>query len=182
MSTVAELARELSGSSRRARQNAAEELAELVKANPADLLPYIVDFTDALNRPESQTRWECLDILTELTALDANACVQAVPGAETALFDEENGMVRLWAMKFLCKLGAAGEELSMDVWPLIDEALQCYHGDIEFMDMLNAVVEFSQADIAPEVKKALANRMAFDAENARGVLQRKALQIIENVK
>ena len=48
--------------------------------------------------------------------------------------------------------------------------------------MLTAVLVFSQGKLAPEVKKALAKTMAFDAENSRGLLQRKAKRIIENVK
>ena len=179
---LAQLAEDLSGSSRRARQSAAEQLREVSKERPEDLAAFIPDFVDALNRPESQTRWECLDILTSLSTLDPVACGAALPGAELALFDEENSMVRLWAMIFLCEWGKLSEVNSIEAWPLIDEAVRCYHGDMEFQDMLTAVLGFSQGALAPEVKKALARAMAFDAENARGVLQRKAKRIIENVK
>ena len=182
MADIAQLAESLSGSSRRARQNAAEELAELVKTQPEELVPFIPDFIDALNRPESQTRWECLDILSVLAPFAPEACADALTGAELALFDEENALVRQWAMIFLCEFGALGEENSIKVWSLIDEAIRCYHGDIEFQDMLTAVLVFSQGKLAPEVKKALAKTMAFDAENSRGLLQRKAKRIIENVK
>ena len=181
MADIAELAEQLSGSSRRNRQNAAEELAELVKTRPEDLVPFIPDYIDALNRPESQTRWECLDILTSLVSFAADACSEALSGAELALFDEENTMVRLWGMIFLCEWGKVSEANSAKVWPLIDEAIRCYHGDMEFQDMLTAVLGFSQGTLAPEVKRALACAMAFDAENARGLLQRKAKRIIENV-
>ena len=70
------------------------------------LVPQGSAFVDALNRPEAQTRWECLDILTALVDYDSRTCDKAVPGAEAALFDEESGPVRLAAMRFLCKLGA----------------------------------------------------------------------------
>ena len=179
---LAELAENLSGSSRRGRQDAASRLAEVAQADPAALVDFIPDFIDALNRPESQTRWECLDILTCLVPFAVDACGEALSGAELALFDEENTMVRLWAMIFLCEWGKASEANSLAAWPLIDEAVRCYHGDMEFQDMLTAVLGFSQGTLAPEVKKGLAQSMAFDAENARGVLQRKAQRIIDNVQ
>ena len=82
---------------------------------------------------------------------------------------------------FLCKLGATTEKRSEKVWPLIDEGIQCYHGDLEFQDMLLAVIDFSQGKLDGSVKSALADRMRFDAENGKGMLKRRANQIIENV-
>ena len=181
MADIAVLAEQLSGSSRRGRQDAAEQLAELAKTCPSDLVGFIPDFIDALNRPESQTRWECLDILTCLAPLAPAACAEAVPGAELALFDEENSMVRLWAMNFLCTWGGLSEENSLVAWPLIDEAVKCYHGDMEFSDLLTAVLGFAQGNLAPQVKKALVDAFAFDAENARGWLQKKVRRIIDSV-
>ena len=63
-----------------------------------------------------------------------------MPGAETALFDEKNGPVRLAAMRFMCKLAGTTEARSERIWPFIDEGIQCYHGDLEYQDMLGAVV------------------------------------------
>ena len=113
---------------------------------------------------------------------DSRTCDKAVPGAETALFDEESGPVRLAAMRFLCKLGATTENRSERVWPLVDEAIQCYHGDLEFQDMLVSVIDFSAGKLAPSVKKELGARMAFDASNGKGPLKRRAQQIIDNVQ
>ena len=115
-------------------------------------MPYGTELVDALNRPEAQTRWECLDVLTGLVEFDSRVCDKAVPGAETALFDEESGPVRLAAMRFLCRLGATTENRSERVWPLIDEGIQCYHGDMEFQDMLVAVVDFSAGSLSSRVK------------------------------
>lgn len=179
---LVQLAESLSGSSRRARQDASAQLAAVAKESPETLVAFIPDFIDALNRPESQTRWECLDILTCLVPYDDAACADALSGAELALFDEENTMVRLWAMIFLCEWGKVSEPNSIEAWPLIEEAVKCYHGDMEFQDMLTAVLGFSQGALAPQVKKGLAATFAFDAENARGILQRKAQRIIDNVK
>lgn len=178
---VAELAETLSIGSRRERQSAASTLALVAKGNPEILVPYIDKLIDALNRPEAQTRWECLETLAVLVDYDARTCGKAVPEAETSLFDEESGPVRLAAMRFLCKLGATTENRSEKVWPLIDEGIQCYHGDFEFGDMLLALVDFSAGKLSADVKLAFADRMAFDAANGKGSLKRRAQQIIDNL-
>lgn len=174
------LVENLAGASRRKRQTSASVLAHVAKEKPELMTGYLNDFIDALNRPEAQTRWESLDILTALVDYDSRGCERAIAGVETALFDEESGPVRLAAMRFLCKLGATTENRSEKIWPLIDEGIQCYHGDYEFQDMLIAVVDFSLGKIAAEVKLALVERMRFDAENAKGALKRRAQQIISN--
>lgn len=179
---LGELTEALSGGSRRARQNAASALAIVAKGAPETLVPHGSAFVDALNRPEAQTRWECLDILTSLVDHDSRTCDKAVAGAEAALFDEESGPVRLAAMRFLCKLGATTENRSEKTWPLIDEAIQCWHGDMEFQDMLVAVVDFSAGKLAPQVKEELGDRMKFDSENGKGALRRRAKQIVDNVQ
>lgn len=171
----------LSGGSRRERQQAAKALAELAREDIRPLVPFAGELVDALNRPEAQTRWEALDILTEIVPFDSRSCDKALVGAETALFDEDSGPLRLAAMRFLCKLGSTTENRSEKVWPLVDEGIQCYHGDLEFQDMLASVVEFSCGKLSGEVKRSLAARMSFDAENSRGSLKRRALQILENV-
>ena len=111
-----ELVADLSGSSRRARQDAAAVFAQIAKADPEILVPYIDDFIDALKRPEAQTRWESLEVLTTLVPLASKSCDKALADAETALFDEENGFVRLAALRFLCKLGATTAMRSEKVW------------------------------------------------------------------
>ena len=84
-------------------------------------------------------------------------------------------------MRFLCALGATTENRSEKVWPLLDEAIQCYHGDLEFLDMLVAVIDLSSGKLAPQVKEELAARMKFDAENGKGQLGKRAAQIVENL-
>lgn len=178
----AALAEDLEGASRRARQSAASVFARQAKEDPESVLPYGASFVDALHRPEAQTRWECLDALTQLVPLDSRLCDKAIVGAESALFDEDSGTVRLAAMRFLCALGATTQKRSEKVWPYIDEAIQCYHGDLEFQDMLNAVMNFSAGKISAHVKEQLLARMAFDAENGKGALGRKAQAIIANLQ
>lgn len=177
---LSELVEALSDGSRRGRQQAAKIIAGVAAADPDALASHITALVDALERPEAQTRWECLDALAQLIPLDGRACEKAIPGAETALFDEDSGPLRLAAMRFLCRLGATTEKRSEKVWSLIDEGIQCWHGDLEFQDMLIAVIDFSQGKLAPEVRTALADRMRFDATNGRGMLKKRASQIVEN--
>lgn len=178
---VAKLAGDLAGGSRRDRQNAAKQLGLVPEEALTSLKPHIGSLVDALNRPEAQTRWECLDLLTKLVPIDSRSCEKAIAGAETALFDEENGTLRLAAMRFLCRIGATTELRSKKTWPLIDEALQCCHGDYEFSDMMIAVLAYSEGKLDAEVKQELRARVAFDAENSRGSLRRHSLQILDNL-
>lgn len=172
---------QVASSSRRSRQKASCVISTVAKESPEVLVPYIPTLVSVLDFDEAQTRWEILDALTVLVSHDSRACDKALEGAETALFDEDNGPVRLSAMRFLCKLGATTEIRSEKVWPLLDEAIQCYHGDLEFQEMLAAVVEFSTGKISQNVKEQLGVRMAFDAANAKGWLRKRAAQIVENV-
>ena len=178
--TLKQIAEALEGASRRDRQQAAAVIAVIAKQKPEALVPYVNLLVDALNRPEAQTRWEVLDALTELVPYDSRTCEKGIAGADAALFDEESGPVRLAAMRYLCKIGSTTEARSEKTWPLIDEGIQCYHGNLEFSNMLDAVVEFSAGKLSPDVRSALADRMKFDAENSKGSLKKRAQQILDN--
>ena len=43
------------------------------------------------------------------------------------------------------------------------------------------MTEYSQGKLSDSVKASLAHRMAFDASNSKGALQRRAQQILDNV-
>ncbi|MGN0046316.1 MAG: hypothetical protein ACI37P_03195 [Eggerthellaceae bacterium] len=174
-----DLIEDLAGPSRRNRQHAASVMNALSKQSPETVVPFIGNLVDALELKEAQTRWESLDALSSMVAVQVESCDEAVPGAESALFDEDNGLLHLAALRFLCTIGAVSEDRSLKVWPLIDEAVQCYHGDAEFLEMLAAVNDFALGNIDPSVKEALSARMAFDAKNSRGALQRRAASIVE---
>lgn len=176
-----ELFARLKGSSRRERQNAAATLSAVASLDPQAVFPHVDAFVNALDRPEAQTRWESLEVLTHFLSLDSGSCDKALPGAESALFDEDSGPLRLAALRFLCKYGELSRKHSLQVWPLLDEAIQCYHGDLEFQDMLIAVVSFSEADLAESVRDELKERMDFDAKHGRGVLKKRAQLIIDNL-
>lgn len=171
----------LESTSRRERQNSAAVLAEVARIDVDLVVPYGNELVEALERPEAQTRWESLDALTEVCAKDSRVCDKALTGAENALYDEDSGPLRLAAMRFLCTLGATTENRSEKVWPLVDEGIQCYHGDVEFNEMLLALIDFSAGKLAPSVKKELATRMKFDAENGKGTLGKRATQIQKNL-
>ena len=171
----------MESSSRRVRQNTAATLSCVASLDPASVVSYADVFIAALDRPEAQTRWECLDVLTSLVALDSEACAKALAGSESALFDEDSGPLRLSAVRFLCAFGATSKERSRSVWPLLDEAIQCYHGDLEFQDMLVAISLFSESDPDREVADHLRERMEFDAKNAKGILKKRAQHIIDNL-
>ena len=101
---LASLVKQLSDASRRDRQIAASAIHQVAKVDAARLVDYTEVIIDALNRPEAQTRWESLETLALIIDHDSRTCSKAIPEAETALFDEESGPVRLAAMRFLCKL------------------------------------------------------------------------------
>ena len=178
---LSELVDSLSVSSRRERQQSASAIYLVAKADPTLLVGHIDALIDALNRPEAQTRWEVLESLTLLVDYDARTCGKGLAEVEASLFDEESGPVRLGAIRFLCKYGSTTALRSEKTWPLIDEGIQCYHGDLEFNDMLLALLDFSNGKLSDSVKEELAARMAFDAENAKGTLGKRAKQIIENL-
>jgi hypothetical protein len=180
-STINTLIENLSGPSRLLRQSSAASLAYVAKKQPEKLIDHTSAFVDALNRPEARTRWEALDILTILVEHESRTCDKAIAGAESSLFDEESGPLRLSAMRFLCRLGATTTNRSERIWPLIDEGIQCYHGDVEFPEMLGAITEFSEGKLSKSVKGEIVSRMAFDAENSKGTLKRRAQHIIDNV-
>ena len=104
--TLDKIAEALANGTRRSRQQAAQVLAAVSHSDAAAVSGYSQIFVDALSRPEAQTRWECLDVLTRLCDVDASLCTDAIDGAENALFDEESGPLHLAAMRFLCKFGA----------------------------------------------------------------------------
>lgn len=159
---------DLGASSRRTRQLSGRAVALLATRAPELLVPYIAQLIDALYRPEAQTRWEVLDALTLLVPDHAKECGAAYEGAEAALFDEISAPLRLSAFRFLITWGATERRRSEKVWPIVDEAIQCFHGDLEYRDMLGLLYTFAHGQIAGSVADELAGRLRFDAENGKG--------------
>ncbi len=176
---LGEVVSALSGEDRRMRQFSASVVNEVAVDEPALLKPYAEQLADTLHRPESQTRWEVLGAFEKLVPVDARLVDKALEGTETALHDEESGVVRLAAFRLLTTYGATTAKRSERVWPLVAEAIRCYHGDPEFISMLSGVYRMVCGHASDEVKIAAAELMTFDAENAKGLLKRRAARIVE---
>ena len=163
---VDRLVKELGCPTRRIRQFAARVLHLLAERDPQRVVPCVPALIEALDRPEAQTRWEALDALAALATTCPEQLGDAFEGAETALFDEISSTLRYAAFRLLCVWGATSVERSREAWPILDEAIQCYHGDLEYRDMLGCLYEFGQGEI--------------DAENGKGsYLKARSSEICE---
>ena len=175
-----EAAEMLRGASRKARQQAASLLAFAAQEDVALVQPYADDVADALNRPEDQTRWNALNALDLMGKAGTRYSEDVLEAAEDAMYDEDSGVLREAAFRFFCGYGSSSSENSDKVWPRIDEAIQCYHGNQEFAQMLSVLVDFAQSDeISDAALTGLAVRMRFDADSAKGTLGMRSRQIVE---
>lgn len=169
----------LAGDDRAQRTLAARVVHTIALKKPEVLVSYGAELADALDRPEAQTRWEVLGALEKMVAVDARAVDKAITSVTTALHDAESGVVRLAAFRLLCAYGATTAHRSEKIWPFIDEAVRVYHGDPEFPNMLSSVYRLVTGAASDEVKLAAVARMEFDAENSKGLIGRRAKQIVE---
>ena len=177
-----EVIEQLGGTSRIKRQKAASVVALVAEEDAKLLLPYADAIGEGLLHAEAQTRWEVLRALYLMGKQGQSYDEDVLTAAEDALYDESNGVVREAAFRFFCGYGAASPANSDRVWPLIDEAVQCYHGNPEFADMLTHLVTFARGDISMEALTALALRMKFDSESASGTLRMRSEQIVQAFK
>ena len=177
--TLGKYVRLLSEGSRRERQQAASIVHIVATDAPQRVLEFADDIAEALNRPEAQTRWEALRALTPLVQEGYKPKKAAFEAICDAIYDENSGIVREAAFTFLCTYGASGKANAAKAWPHIDEAIQCYHGNDEFNDMLTSLVVFAQENKSKEVAGELAKRMTFDAQNAKGTLKMRSVQIVK---
>lgn len=90
--------------------------------------------------------------------------------------------MRLAAFLFLCAYGSMSADRSDRAWPLLDEAIQCFHGDAEYHDMLVGLVGFARGDISKQTAKALASRVEFDAANGMGYIKSFSAEIVAELK
>ena len=152
----------LSNPSRRRRQEAAHEIAEIAQTTPEAFKGRVEDLTALASLSESY----------------GNEVIKAFDGAEASLFDDTSSTVRLAAFLFLTRYGATSQKHSDQAWPLLNEAIQCYHGDAEYYDMLVGTLNFAKGVVSKETKAALKERFAFDAENATGYIQKFSAEIV----
>lgn len=171
----------LSDSRRKIRQTAAVILHHIASSHPQKLQGKEAILIDALYRPEAQTRWEILAILTTFHLTDDELFVQAQEAALDGLYDEDSNLVRLASFKYLLSLSQENDERLELIWPYIDEALQCYHGDSLYRDMLVELRNFVQCTLSEHIKTALIKRLSFDAEQAKGYLKAMSQALIEQL-
>lgn len=171
----------LEGKSRRRRQEASRQLAEIAFNNPALVEPYASQLIDALVLPEAQTRWQALDALYFLADKNVDLVAPAAESAEESLFDEDSSPCRLSAFRLIARIGKSTPERAAATWPLLDEAIQCYHGDVEYRDMLAALIDFAKGNLTPEVAQGLSDRVSFDAQNAQGYMASGSQEILDTL-
>ena len=176
-----ELVGELGGANRRRRQDAAHEIARLAKKDVDQLFDYAGDIIDGLDRPEAQTRWELLDALSEMARVDPGCVEEAFGGAEASLFDEDSSIARLAAFRFLTSYGATSGKRSDQVWKILEAAIQCYHGDPEYRDMLGCLLEMARGTISDQTAQVMRSRVDFDARHGRGYIKAFSAEIVEAI-
>lgn len=164
---------------RRVRQRASHGLCLLAQEDVSVVAEVADELIEALSYPEAQTRWECLNALSEVATVDPDAVVDAFPSAEDALFEDGSPVAHLAAFRFIARYGAHSPQESDKAWPLLREALQCYHGDPEYRNMLICLLDFVRGDISEDVRTSLADRMAFDAKNGRGFIRTYSAEICD---
>jgi hypothetical protein len=176
----------LTSANRRERQEAAHALAEVAQQDPARLEPYAQDVYKALKYPEPQTRWGVLTALAELTNFNsahATLIRRGKGSIEESLFDEQSHNVHASAFKALVAYGKLKPANSKFSWPYLDDALQVYHGDPEYREMLGSLLEFAQGKLDKSVKEEMAARLAFDADAAyEGYIPAASREIIAALK
>ncbi|MCL2605984.1 MAG: hypothetical protein FWD93_01710 [Coriobacteriia bacterium] len=177
VTTRRELAEALGHSTRAMREYAAQVIVELVRIDADLLQDFSGDIVDALNRPESLTRYSMLEVIGEMMISNPRIVTDSYELLQECLYDEDSGTVRLYAFRVLARYGATGPARSLKVWPDLSMALRCFHGDSEFIAMLNELINMLAGRADQQVKDAAVELFAFDAENARGMLRRKARTI-----
>ncbi len=160
----------LSMESRLRRQEAARRLSLFAEHRKDDLKAHVAELVDAMDRPEEQTRWQILDTLMVVGADDPELVAGAFEAAENALFEEgaRAAFSRLAAFRYFVMLGKSSPERSDEVWPLLDEAAQVYHGLPEYREMLVALADFAGGSISDASRRAVADRVRFDAQGKTG--------------
>jgi len=177
--TRRELSDALGAPTRALREYASDVLRAVASENPELLVDFGDEIVDALDRPEAFTRANILLVLDSFVPRHAIIVSKAIHQLEDCLYDEESKIVRLEAFEVLCHYGATTETRSKTVWNYLSEALRCYHGDPEFTTMLNLLTEMLQgAKVSESVKEGVVRLFLFDAEQGRGILQKRAQQLI----
>ncbi|MDR1775652.1 MAG: hypothetical protein LBS17_04340 [Actinomycetes bacterium] len=173
-----EYADALGASSRRIREYASCVILELARRDASLVSDFADAIADALDRPETQTRYNMLEAIRLLCPVQAKVVDGAYDAIEDCLYDEDSATVRLYAFQVFTCYGATTAARSKRVWPTIAAALRCYHGDAEFIPMVNELLAMLEGKVDQSVKEGATELFAFDAENGKGLLARKAQAVI----
>ena len=173
---------DLAHGNRRERQRAAHGLNLLAQEDASIIAEVVDELISALEHTEAQTQWECLNALAEIAALDPHLVEDAFPVAEELLFEDGSAVTRMAAFRFVARYGAHGSRESERSWPLLSEAVQCYHGDSEYRNMLQGLLEYAHGSISDDVRASLVKRMSFDAKNGRGFIRTYSAEIVVAAK
>lgn len=122
-----------------------------------------------------------LDVLSEMARVDPGCVEEAFGGAEASLFDEDSSIARLAAFRFLTSYGATSGKRSEQVWKILEEAIQCYHGDPEYRDMLGCLLEMAKGTISDRTAQVMRSRVDFDARHGRGYIKAFSTEIVEAI-
>jgi hypothetical protein len=131
----------------------------------------------ALDHAEPQTRWEILGALEEIARSSPKLLDKAVVPATACLHDTSSSVVRIAAFRMLAQYGGTSKRRAEQVWPLLDEALRCYHGDSEYPGMLAGLVLMVDGRAPAEVKQEAADLVEPDASHPRAAISRRARQV-----
>lgn len=173
-----ELIDALGGDVRGMREYSSDVILAIARTKPELLVEFEVEIIDALHRPEPMTRYNTLMVIHELTALDAKIVDKAFGPIEDCLYDEDSGAVRFNAFRALALYGGTTPIRSEKVWPYLSDAVRCFHGDSEFIPMLNDLIAMLEAKASDNVKIEAGNLFFFDSTNGRGQLKRKSAQVV----
>jgi hypothetical protein len=174
---MAKLVTRLSGDSKLDRARAAKLVHDTACIDAERLEPHVMQLVDSLSNPESQTRWEVLGALEEIARVKPMWLDPAVEPATHSLHDEDSSVVRLAAFRMLAYYGATSKRRGEKVWPLLDEALRCYHGDSEYPGMLNALAMLVEGRASETVKEEAGALVEPDASHPKAAIARGASRV-----
>ena len=175
---LAKLVARLGDQTRSERASAAHLVHEVACLDAARLAPHVDQLIEALAMPEPQTRWEVLGALEEIARTSAKLLDKgAVEPTTHSLHDEDSSVVRLAAFRVLAVYGSTSIRRAEKIWPLLDEALRCYHGDSEYPGMLTALAIFVEGRAPAHLKKEAAELVEPDASHPKAAIARGARRV-----
>lgn len=177
--SLIELVEELGGATRDLRQNASTALLIVAEEDPKSLIPFVNEIVDGLNRPETKTRYQVLEILETLIASDARIIDKHFDAIETCLYDEISANVRGNAFAVFTKYGATTPKRSEAVWPILSDCLRCNRGDLEFLSMVSSTILMLEGKPSDLVLTSAGELFKYDLESSDINLRKKAKYICE---